>query len=65
MVRKTVSLSESAYEKLESEKREHESFSDTVIRLTETPEKQPLTADDVSMIASKTAQEVENRMTGR
>jgi len=62
MARKTVSLSESAYDKLKAEQEPHESFSDTVIRLCESDEPTPLTADDINTIASKTAQEVEERM---
>ena len=65
MARKTVSLSESAYEKLDDEKDGDESFSQTVKRLCEQDEPTPLTADDIGTIASKTAQEVEERMSHR
>lgn len=63
MARKTVSLSESAYNELNDEKQDGESFSDTVKRLANEPEPMPLTADDISLIATQTAEEVENRMT--
>lgn len=63
MARKTVSLSESAYNELNDEKQDGESFSDTVKRLANEPESMPLTADDISLIATQTAEEVENRMT--
>ena len=63
MARKTVSLSKSAYNELKDEKQDDESFSDTVKRLANEPEPMPLTADDISLIATQTAEEVENRMT--
>ena len=63
MARKTVSLSKSAYNELKDEKQDDESFSDTVKRLANEPEAMPITADDISLIATQTAEEVDNRMT--
>jgi len=62
MARKTVSLSESAYEQLSEANQTDESLSDTVKRLAENQNKSYLTADDIGTIASKCAQEVEERM---
>jgi predicted CopG family antitoxin len=67
--RKTISLTEGAYDALEAEKREGESFTDVVRRLTaetgttQTPNR--VAVANVDEIARRAATEVENRMTTR
>jgi len=75
MSRKGISLSQEAYDRLDDEKREDESFNDAVLRLCdEADESQDDTSDqtlarcaatNVDEIARATADELENRLQRR
>jgi predicted CopG family antitoxin len=66
--RKTLSVTEACYERLEAEKREDESWTDCLIRLADGADEQgpnTVAVENVDEIARASAQAVEDRLPGR